>query len=314
MVLQLLKKEGRQNAELFACFEDMTYGPLVPTDQPEQLLRLRHRYWCKTGMVDRGNRPPERRPLRKLLHAADHVEIMIAGAGREQIFLLGLASFLRQTAREGRLVQLFQYPSKQPWHSLGLLNLEALSERPKPKLVDDNVLTQLEEIWNIVVSRSPDALFAFHNDHTGIDALPYIKRASDDLISSYPRIDSGLTLAQERLLKSTPREWTNSVEIVCRAVECGHSDGRSIGDGILFSDLIGMADLTQSRPAVELRGDRRIMRACDIRLTDFGEACLGGEINQVSVNGIDTWVAGVHLNSAEGRVWYRNPDGTLANA
>ena len=132
MVRQLLKKEGRKKTELFACFEDMTFGPWVATGEPEQLLRLRHRYWCKSGIAERVNRPRERRSLRKLLNASDHVEIMIAGEGREQIFLLGLANMLRQTARKGRIVQLFQYPSKKHWHSLAMLNLEALSERPNP--------------------------------------------------------------------------------------------------------------------------------------------------------------------------------------
>lgn len=313
MVRQLLKKEGRKKTELFACFEDLTFGPLVPTGEPEQLLRLRHRYWCKLGIAERGNRPPERRSLRRLLHDSDHVEIMIAGEGREQIFLLGLANMLRQTSREGRVVQLFQYPSKKHWHSLAMLSLEALSERPKPMLVDDNLLIRLEEIWSVVVSSSPEALFAFYHDHTDTDVLPYINRALDDLISSYPKIDSGLTLAQERLLKATPKEWTKAARVVGYAMLGDEPDGRSFGDGILFSNLIGLSDHNQSNPTVEMRGDRQTMRATEVRLTDFGEACLHGSSNQVSVNGINTWVAGVHLNSAEGPVWFRNADGTLAN-
>lgn len=313
MVRQLLKREGRKKTQLFACFEDMTFGPLVPTGEPEQLLRLRHRFWCKSGIAERGNRPQERRSLRKLLSASDHVEIMIAGEGREQIFLLGLAKMLRQTAREGRLVQLFQYPSKKHWHSLAILNLEALSDRPKPKLVDENFLTRLEEMWSVVVSNSPEALFAFREDLTDMDALPYFNRALDDLISSYPNVDSGLTLAQERLLKATPNEWTKSARVVGNAMVGDEPDGRSFGDGILFSNLIGMSDQNQSNPTVEMRGDRHTIRATEVRLTDFGEACLRGSTNHVTVNGIDTWVAGVHLNSAEGRVWFRNADGTLAN-
>ncbi|WP_411352160.1 DUF1835 domain-containing protein [Leisingera aquaemixtae] len=314
MVRQLLKKEGRKNTELFACYEDFSFGPLVPTDEPEQLLRLRHRYWCNAGMAERGKRPPEKRSLRKLLQASDHIEIMIAGEGGEQIFLLGLANLLRHTAREGRVVQLLQYPSNKHWHSLAMLNLEALSNRPKPTLVDDNFLTRLEEIWGVIVSNSPEALFAFHKSHTEVAGLPYVSRAIDDLIFSYPRADSGLTHVQERLLKATPMEWTKSARVVGNAMVGDQPDGRSFGDGILFSNLIGMADQKQSDPAIELRGERRTMRACEVRLTDFGEACLRGEINQVPTNGINTWVAGVHLNSAEGRVWFRNPDGTLSNA
>lgn len=314
MVCQLLKKQGRTKTKLFACYEDMTFGPLVPTEQPERLLRLRYRHWCKSGLAERGDRQQERRSLRKLLQASDQVDIMIAGQGREQIFLLGLAAMLRQTDREGRQVQLFQYPSKKHWHSLTMLNLEALSKRPKPKLVDDKLLTRLEEIWSVIVSNSPETLFAFRQAHNDSFELPYINRALDDLISSYPKVDSGLTLAQERLLKATPKKWTKSARVVGNAIVGDEQDGRLFGDGILYSVLFDMSDKNQPNPTVEMRGDRGRARGTEVRLTDFGEACVRGSSNQVSTNGIDTWVGGVHLNSAEGRVWFRNSDGTVVSA
>jgi len=47
-----------------------------------------------------------------------------------------------------------------------------------------------------------------------------------------------------------------------------------------------------------------------VRLTPFGERVLAGEANFVDANGIDDWVAGVHLQSDAGRVWFYD-DGQL---
>jgi len=37
---------------------------------------------------------------------------------------------------------------------------------------------------------------------------------------------------------------------------------------------------------------------------------LNGEANAVHLNGVDDWIAGVHLESRAGRVWFSR-DGTL---
>ena len=48
-------------------------------------------------------------------------------------------------------------------------------------------------------------------------------------------------------------------------------------------------------------------------ITDAGRAVLNGEANAVALNGIDDWVAGVHLDSKAGRVWFHR-DGELVAA
>ncbi|MEM9343457.1 MAG: hypothetical protein AAGA87_10470 [Pseudomonadota bacterium] len=309
MVQRLLKMTGRSTTGVFACFEDMTFGPLVPTVEPEELLRLRHRHWCRSGLSTARNRPRGSRPLRALLTDADRVEIMVGGEGREQLFLLSLATLLRKTAREGRVVSLFQYPAES---SLSMLNLEALAKRPKPTVLDRKALNQLLEVWDIIVSDTPKPVFDLRNARIDSRLPTNISRALDDLILSYPHVDSGLTFAQERLLTALPTDWTNAAKVVGDAMLGAMREGRSIGDGLIYMTLLELSDQSQPTPAIKLRGDRRTARACEVRRTAFGEACLNGEANNVSTNGIDTWVAGVHLNSMEGRVWFRNSNGTLA--
>jgi hypothetical protein len=47
-----------------------------------------------------------------------------------------------------------------------------------------------------------------------------------------------------------------------------------------------------------------------VALTGAGELVLNGRANAIELNGIDDWVLGVHLDSKQGRVWYRK-DGAL---
>jgi hypothetical protein len=61
-----------------------------------------------------------------------------------------------------------------------------------------------------------------------------------------------------------------------------------------------------------MEGDLSSYRGCEVRLTSAGEAFLEGNKNFVEVNGIDEWVAGVHLNSRTREVWFRNGETLVA--
>jgi hypothetical protein len=84
----------------------------------------------------------------------------------------------------------------------------------------------------------------------------------------------------------------------------------TVGDVYLFGRLRQLADRRLAQPAVVMEGDLSSYRGCEVRLTAAGEAFLEGSKNFVEVNGIDEWVAGVHLDSRTHEVWFRNK-GTL---
>ena len=78
-----------------------------------------------------------------------------------------------------------------------------------------------------------------------------------------------------------------------------------MGDTYLFQRLRRLGDITLQKPLLTLSGDTKRLRETEVRLTQYGEAVLAGKGNAVEWNGIDDWVAGVHLNSRHGRVWFR---------
>jgi hypothetical protein len=80
------------------------------------------------------------------------------------------------------------------------------------------------------------------------------------------------------------------------------------GDVWLFQRILRLGDPSLREPAIEVGGSRTQYRDTTLRLTPLGERILDGHANFVDVNGIDDWVAGVHLQSDTGRVWFRDEE------
>ena len=78
------------------------------------------------------------------------------------------------------------------------------------------------------------------------------------------------------------------------------------GDVWLFGRLCRHAADTLPVPLVAVTvGAGPGYRGTTATLTDPGRDVLAGRANAVTLNGIDDFVAGVHLSSAEGRVFFR---------
>ena len=78
------------------------------------------------------------------------------------------------------------------------------------------------------------------------------------------------------------------------------------GDVWLFQRILRLGAPSLREPAIEIAGSRTQYRDTTLRLTPFGERVLDGKANFVDVNGIDDWVAAVHLQSETGRVWFHD--------
>jgi hypothetical protein len=84
-------------------------------------------------------------------------------------------------------------------------------------------------------------------------------------------------------------------------------------DNYLWGRVLRLSGPALRRPLLAISGDTSQMRATEVRLTAEGDDVLAGRGHFVAWNGIDDHVAGVHLRSAVGDVWYRNGE-TLVRA
>ena len=88
-----------------------------------------------------------------------------------------------------------------------------------------------------------------------------------------------------------------------KAVDAGTGGLDQMGDSWLFARMLRLGNASLPQPALEVTGSRIAYRDTEVRLTPFGESLLDGKASFLDANGIDDWVAGVHLQSTTGRVW-----------
>lgn len=320
---QVLAREGYPSAAILSCYDAFTFGPLRRVSPPEKLLRLRRRHWLALpgfNPIDATARArsPLSASLRDSLAVAERINVFLGGTGREQLFLLALTHMFSDCNIDPAAVRIFQYPLDEPWRSRGGYSLDEVASRPRPVTLTSTLIDRLEALWAAVCDSTPHALFALRALCPSLPEFPFVHRALDDLARSYPQIKTGLNEADERLLGAAGLTWSKASMIV--AMSMFKTNERSFGDGILFGRLLDLADTSNRRPALALRGAGRTMRSCEFRLTEFDAACRSGGANLVAENGIDRWVGGVHLHSGgqmrAGRqgIWYRDADERLVVA
>ncbi|HZL18642.1 MAG TPA: hypothetical protein VFG23_12945, partial [Polyangia bacterium] len=137
-----------------------------------------------------------------------------------------------------------------------------------------------------------------------------LKRALRSVPSRYPSATSGLCAKEMQLLHQVHSHAPNVVRVIGNALAADYdaADGGTggldqVGDSWLFSRILRLGDSSLREPALEITGSRLQYRDTSARLTPFGERILDGRANFLERNGIDEWVAGVHLQSEAGRVW-----------
>src|SRR5262249_12959776 len=135
--------------------------------------------------------------------------------------------------------------------------------------------------------------------------LSFMRPALRRLIARYPDAASGLSVHDEMLLRNVRDRGPRAVRIIVETMKEDFSSGDAVGDGWLFYRLRQLG--RGAHPAVVLSGELTI-RDAQVRLTDAGNNVLSGKANVVDLNGVDEWIGGVHLDSANGQTWFRQDD------
>jgi hypothetical protein len=157
--------------------------------------------------------------------------------------------------------------------------------------------------WAAFRAPAPAGLAAIAAARLG--ELRFLGEAFDRLSREYPATRDGLSLTERRVLAAVADGAPDAGTAFVRA---GARETRPyLGDTTCFARMDQMA----AGPHPLLRLDppgRPVARTTGVRLTGTGAQVLAGQADHITLNGIDRWIGGVHLQGHH--VPWRWDDGT----
>lgn len=292
----------QERRAIAAIVDDFSYGPLHAFVDARAFWSTRAAFWQSAGDEDAA---PERFVVNeRRLARAHRVVLWIGTCLGEQLLLAWMPSFLRSLGIDPDQLRVVQLPRL----SLADSPKRDIIAAPGPKWPRSVELSYLDEAFRAVVSPDPTTLVRFlqtTNPH-----LVHMRPALRKLIDRYPGIDTGLSVPEEMLLACVRDHGPSAVRIIAHTMSKSYDTGDPVGDAWLFWRLQRLA--SAPNPAVILTGARTSMRGTEARLTELGHEILAGRAHFARLNGIDDWIAGVHLDSRAGATWIRADPDTLA--
>lgn len=300
--INLLQKKRGEPTYFLGCYEEFSDGPLLPINDLTEFAKRRIEYWRKTGIragLQKWLADIERD--RATLAKAGSIEIWVGTGVQEQLFLITTLALLQHLNFDLHKIKLAQFPEIENRPTLGEYTLDMLADGPTATYLDQSSISLYQNAWEAISYPTPEKFISLVHSGSG---SPILDKAIGVFLSRYPDLSSGLGSIEKHLLAAIPEGWKKAAYIVGTAMAYSNWLD-SVGDLTLFNRLMRLGDQGLPAPAVEIRGNPRKMRHCEVRITEFGRECLAGRQNYVLTNGIEDWVGGVHLNSGSGAVWFR---------
>jgi len=205
------------------------------------------------------------------------------------------------------LVCIGEFPGKQNFRGLGELNREQLASLfPARQPVTEQQLKLGEAAWQAYCSNDPTAIEAFLEEDTS--ALPFLREALQAHLRRFPAVENGLGRIENRALQFIDKGVDSFSNLFQRFSDAEPVYG--LGDAQFW--LVLKRLIVAVEPLIEVSGIPRagldqpltpeIARKAKFRLTPAGVAVLNNEVDFVTLNGIDQWLGGVHLEES-GRTW-----------
>jgi hypothetical protein len=141
--------------------------------------------------------------------------------------------------------------------------------------------------WAALRAPEPSGLAAIVASRSPV--LRFLPEAFDRLSREYPSTRDGLSLTERRLLAAVANGAVRAGEAFVRAA--ARETRPFLGDTWAFAaiDRLARADTPL------LQAARPVGRTAAVSLTDAGRSVLAGEADHVTLNGVNRWVGGVHL-------------------
>jgi hypothetical protein len=256
-------------------------------DQDEVVLWFEHDLFCQVHLV----------------HLLDW---FAATVGARHTVRLPAGQTSEPMAAKLSLVCIGEFPGKPNFRGLGELNSEELASLfPARQLVTEQQLKLGKAAWQAYCSNDPTAIEALLNEDTS--TLPFLRAALQAHLRRFPAIENGLGRIENRALQFIDEGADGFSDLFQRFSDAEPVYG--LGDAQFWLALKRMIVAVEPLVASDIPSasldqplTAEIARKAKFRLTPAGVAVLNNEVDFVTLNGIDQWLGGVHLEIS-GRTW-----------
>jgi hypothetical protein len=196
------------------------------------------------------------------------------------------------------LICIGEFPGRQNFRGLGELNPEQLASLFDGRHeVSEAEKTLAGAAWESYCSPDPNAIQTLLETDTS--AMPFLKPALQLHLERFPSVSNGLGRIQNRSLEFIQKGVRNFVDLFPRFGDSEPIYG--LGDSQFWNSLRSMSEAQE--PLVSIKGgntsDPKLNSAdfhqMSFEITPAGAAVLSEQADFVKLNGIDTWLGGVHL-------------------
>ena len=296
----------------------LSCGPTPKCKDLAAWNQLRQDYWTSLVPGQVGDHVPSRFNLvqnARRLTDAERIHIWAATGVSEQLFIafiVHLAQLYGADASKLALVEFEHFGDgrhNDRVSGLGELDEPQMRAHPEPVAMTVEVAQQYLSAWTALTSPDPAALAGFAREHP--DANRWLRLAMQLMTRRFPDRRNGLNYLDHALLARVPARGPGVSQIIGFTMAETYVLGDHVGDWYLFGRLLRMGSARNNQPLITLSGDLQCIRNTEAVLTPFGQEVLRGATSNYPANDIDDWVAGVHLSSAEGAMWF-NDGGKVA--
>lgn len=295
----------------------LSVGPLPRLKSLDEWRTLRDAFWDRIAGGWRASDYQRDLLLRAgELRKCEAITVWVGGGASDQLLLpwvVHLFTLLNAPICRMSVVQVERIPSKGfDVARIGELSPEQLRAHGHPAPLSQDEIAELEVFWSALTAPRPDELLRLiGRDAT---AFPLVRRALRTTLDRFPDLRTGLSHWDQELLSHVRSHGLKALTVIGQTLADSYRTNYPdiVGDVYLFSRLRLLADRQLVQPAVSMEGDVSSYRGCEVRLTSAGEAFLEGRKNFVEANGIDEWVAGLHLYSRTRDVWFRDGETLVA--
>lgn len=291
-----LRQSGVPGDKILVWLDDLTAGPTPRSGSLEEMSRIRERYWNQPppwpiGRVRKPHSLEERDRVIRDCSKRHEIVLWFGPSVIEQFSLLQVLATLAEQEFSPTRVSLVSCPK----YGMGVYRSEQLATFFESRVTLEPVdLEFAKGAWELYCKPDPLPLFRFANNNA--NSRPAACNAILQQLTQYPSVHNGMSASERALLSAVDEAKT-----VAHAVGTvlANDDAQLTGDCELYKYM--WAFIAADVPLIEAPGFVGQVRSgvefrrLPVELTSAGREVLNGHLDQVSTNGVDRWIGGVHL-------------------